>query len=121
MFPATITITIATGTDRVLNRVNQDGFGSEYQYSDANEAISMKIRHSLDNPDTDGLSMKRHNVFLERVVYPTPTVAMKKFSFTATVRHDKFADPASAAAIAKGVSGWLTSGTILADLAVGQN
>ena len=121
MFASTITIVIAPSTNRVLNRVNQDAFGSEYQYSDANEAISMKIRHSQDNPDNDGLVMKRHNVFFERVVYPTPTAAMKKYSFTATVRHDKFSDPQAAAGGAKGVSDWLISGTILAELAVGIN
>lgn len=121
MFASTISITIAPSTTRVLNRVNQDNFGSEYQYSDAAEAISMKIRHSLDNPDSDGLIMKRHNVFFERVVYPTPTATMKKYSFTATVRHDKFADPVAGATGAKGMCDWLISGTILAGLVVGEN
>lgn len=121
MFAATISIVIAPSTTRVLQRVNQDSFGSEYQYSDSTEAISMKIRHSPDNPDKDGLIMKRHNVFFERVVYPTPTALMKKYSFTATVRHDKFADPVAAATMADGVCDWLIAGTTLNDLAVGVN
>lgn len=121
MFASTITIVIAPSTNRVLNRVNQDSFGSEYQYSDANEAISMKIRHSQDNPDSDGLIMKRHNVFFERVVFPTPTAAMKKYSFTATVRHDRFSDPQAAATGADGVCDWLIAGTTLAELVVGVN
>lgn len=121
MFASTITITIAPATDRILTRVNQDGYGSEYQYSDANEAISMKVRHSTDSPDGDGLTMKRHNVFFERVVFPTPTVAMKKYSFTATLRHDRYADPAASATMSDGVCDWLISGTILASLAKGEN
>ena len=121
MFANTITITIATGQDRILNRVNQDNFGSEYQYSDANEAISMKIRHSTDSVDSDNLTMKRHNVFFVRIVYPTTTTLLKKFSYTATLRHDKFSDPAVVAGIAKGVNAWLATGTNVTDLAAGAN
>lgn len=121
MFSSTITITIAPSTNRILKRVNQDSFGSVYQYSDANEAIQMQIRHSTDAPDKDAISMKRHNVFFERVVFPTPTELMKKYTFTATVRHGTFADPGAAASAAKGVSDWLVSGTILPDLSVGEN
>lgn len=121
MYPNTITITIATGVDRILQRVNQDNFGSEYQYSDASEAISMKIRHSTDSVDGDNLTMKRHNVFFERIIYPTATTLLKKFSYTATLRHDKFSDPAVSAGIAKGVNAWLAAGTNLTDLAAGSN
>lgn len=121
MFANTITITIAPSTDRVLQRVNQDNFGSEYQYADASEAISMKIRHSTDTPDADGIVMKRHNVFIERVVFPTPTVAMKKFTATSTLRHGRYDDPSASALFAKGLSTWLVSGTVLADLAAGNN
>lgn len=121
MFANTITITIATGQDRILQRVNQDGYGSEYQYSDATEAISMKIRHSVDGVDKDGLTMKRHNVFFERIVYPTPTTALKKSSYTATLRNDRFSDPATVAGIAKGVNAWLASGTVLSGLSTGEN
>lgn len=121
MFSNTITITIATGQDRILNRVNQDNFGSEYQYSDANEAISMKIRHSADGVDKDGVEMKRHNVFFERIVYPTATTLLKKQSYTATLRNGRFEDPAVVAGIAKGVQTWLATGSNLTALASGEN
>lgn len=121
MFPATITITIATGEDRVLNRVNQDNYGSEYSYSSGTEGISMKIRHSTDSPDSDGITMKRHNVFFERVVYPTVTELMTKQSYTATLRTNRFDDPGIVADIAAGVNAWLDTGTNLADLAAGMN
>lgn len=120
-FPGTITITIATGEDRILNRVNQDNYGSEYQYSSATEGIVMKIRHSTDSIDRDGISMRRHNVLVERVVYPTPTAAMQKFSSTVTFRHGSQNDPAASAAITKGVLAWVSGGTVLADLSVGTN
>lgn len=118
-FPATITITIAPSTDRILVRGNQDNYGVEYNYSDANEALVMKIRHGTDGVDSDSITMKRHNVFLERIVYPTPTVAMKKFTATSTLRHGKFDDPAASALLEKGLNTWINSGTIAADLAAG--
>lgn len=121
MLANTITITIATGQDRVLQRVNQDNYGSEYTYSDAAEAIVLKVRHSTDSVDSDGLVMKRHNVFFERIVFPTATTLLKKESYTATMRHDRYDAPAVVAGIAKGVNAWLATGTVLPDIASGQN
>lgn len=122
MFAATLTLTIA-GNARVLNRVNQDSFGSEYQYTDALQSISMKIRHSLDSPDADGISMKRHNLFVEWIVYPTLTVPMKKFTSTTTMRNGKFDDPVNAADLVKAVHVLLaaTSSQMITDLSVGIN
>lgn len=121
MFASTISITVATGVTLVLQRVNQDNYGSEYQFSDATQSVSMKIRHSTDSVDGDGITMKRHNVFFERIIFPTATTLLKKYSFTATLRHDVFGDPGLAATTADGVSDWLISGTVLADLAAGVN
>lgn len=120
-FPGTITITIATGEDRILNRVNQDNYGSEYQYNSATEGIVMKIRHSTDSVDGDGIAMRRHNVLIERVVFPTPTTAMEKYTCTGTFRHGTQNDPGKSASFMKGLVGWLNSGTILTDLSVGTN
>ncbi len=121
-FAATLTLTIA-GVAKALNRVNQDSYGSEYQFSDANESITMKIRHTLDAPDKDGLTMKRHNLFVERVVYPTPTTAMKKFTATVTMRADKFADPVGQADLLIAVNALLatTSNAMITSLSVGVN
>lgn len=122
MFAATLTLTIA-GTATVLNRVNQDAYGSEYSFSDAASSVSMKIRHSLDNKDADGISMKRHNLYVERIVFPTPTVAMKKFTSTVTIRHGKFDDPTGSADLIKAVNVLLaaSSSQMVLDLSQGIN
>lgn len=122
MFAATLTLTIA-GNARVLNRVNQDAFGSEYSYSDALQSIAMKIRHSQDSPDADGITMKRHNVFVEHVVYPTLTVPMKKYTSTVTIRNGKFDDPVGTADLFKAVAVLLaaSSSQMVTDLSVGIN
>lgn len=122
MFAVTLTLTIA-GNARVLNRVNQDSFGSEYSYSDALQSITMKIRHSQDSPDADGIAMKRHNVFVEHVVYPTLTVPMKKYTSTVTMRNGKFDDPVGTADLFKAVAVLLatSSSQMVTDLSVGIN
>jgi hypothetical protein len=122
MFANTLTLTIA-GVARVLNRVNQDSYGSEYSYTDATQSIVMKIRHSQDNPDGDGINMKRHNLFVEWIVFATPTVLMKKFTSTSTFRHGKTDDPVSCADLHKAVAVLLaaSSSQMITDLTVGIN
>lgn len=120
MFPATITLTI-DAVPFVLNRVNQDGYGSEYQYNGALSSIALKIRHSTDNVDKDGLTMKRHNVFIERVVYPTATTALVKETFTFTMRNGQYQDPADVANLAAAAHTWLGTSTNTLDIASGVN
>lgn len=120
MFPSTITLTV-NAVAKVLNRINQDSYGSEYQLLDALDSWSLKIRHSTDSVDGDGLIMKRHNVFIEHVVYPTATTLMKKDSFTLTMRHDRFSAPTSVVDITKAANVWLGTGTNIADIAGGVN
>lgn len=120
MFANTITLTI-NASDYILNRINQDNFGSEYQYSGTDSSIVMKIRHSTDSPDSDGITMKRHNVFIERVVYPTPTSALEKATATMTIRHGAFVDPAEGANLQAALNAWVATGTVLADLGQGVN
>lgn len=120
-FPATISITIALGDTLVLNRVNQDSFGSEYSFQDALRGANLKIRHSSDKPEKDGKVMKRHNVFFEYEVFATPTAFAKRYSYTSTMRAGATDDPALLATIAGGVGTWLASGTVTTDLTVGVN
>lgn len=119
MFPNTITIKIGT-RDVVLTRVNQDNYGSEYRFRGPLDQVSMKIRHSVDSVDKDGIKMERHNVFLEHIVYATPTSAMQKYSSTSTIRCGTQNDPASAGNLAFGGREWLTK-AVIDDLVVGKN
>lgn len=122
MFAATISLTIG-GVAKVLNRVNQDTYGSEYLFRGATDSVSMKIRHSRDNRDKDGFTALRHNVFIERVVNPTLTTPIQKSSVTFTIRGGEFDDPARGIEMAEAAIAWLNSGTpkVYADLGVGVN
>jgi len=122
MFGGTLALTIA-GSGYTLQRVNQDNYGSEYQFSGTLDAVNMKIRHSLDGVDADGIVMRRHNVYIERVIYPTALATVKKQSFTFTMRGGKFEDPVPMADVAKAALTWLSASTYSAlnDLSIGVN
>lgn len=81
----------------------------------------MKIRHSVDSKDGDGLILKRHNVFVEHVIFPTLVSVMKKFTYTATVRQDKFSGTTESVDLGKAVNVWLAASTNFADLGAGVN
>lgn len=121
MFPSTITITVDTGKDIVLNRVNQDNFGSEYQFAGSTESAVLKIRHSLESPQADGRRFKRHNVFFEHTVYPTLTDLAKINSYTLTMRNLEMSDPLVVSKIAAGVEAWAATGTNRLQIAQGVN
>jgi hypothetical protein len=120
MFANTLDIVVGSNT-YTLRRLNQDDFGSEYRFTNGERALSMKIRHSTDKVDGDGLVMKRHNVFLEHIVYPSPTTALKKYTATCTIRDCAFGNPADSAALFSGLITWASSGTVPADLVAGES
>lgn len=120
MFANTLTLTV-NAVAKVLQRVNQDAYGSEYSFQSGTESIIMKIRHSADAVDKDGLLMKRHNVFVEHIVFPTLTDRMKKFTATVTLRHGSFNDPVACADLFQALAVLLATGTMVDDLTVGVN
>lgn len=116
MFANTLTLTIG-GVAKTLLRNNQDNFGSTYEFSSGEEYIKMSIRHSVDKSTTG--DVLRHNVYVERTIYATPTNTEKYMSVTATLRNRRGTDPAALLAT------WLGVNTILLalddGLVVGEN
>lgn len=90
MFANTLTLTI-DAVARTLIRMNQDNYGSEYQFKDSAEKIVMKIRHSTETQNA--LPVNRHNVFVERTVYATPSTMEKYWSTTITLRDREGSGP----------------------------
>lgn len=116
MFANTLTLTI-DGVAKTLNRNNQDNFGSTYEFSSGTEYIRLQVRHTVDKLQTG--EVKRHNVFVERNIYATPTSTAKYFSVTATLRNRFDSDPAEL------LKTWLGVNTLLLalddGLVVGEN
>jgi hypothetical protein len=69
-FPDTITITI-NAVAKVLNRIKDDGYGSEYRLRNANvEEHRVLIRNSSYTEKSTGRVVDRHSVELTHTVYP---------------------------------------------------
>lgn len=88
-FGTTLTLTV-NSVAKVLNRINQDNYGSEYSLLSSLDSWNLKIRHSTDAPDKDGMTMLRHNYYLEHITYPTSTLPMYKESIAWTMRLGKY-------------------------------
>jgi hypothetical protein len=90
MFANTLTITI-DGAAKVLNRVNQDNFGSTYTMKDTTGAMTLQFRNSQEKGTLGPVD--RHNMFFEHRVYPTPTVAGKLYTASTVFRMADGSDP----------------------------
>lgn len=117
MFAATLTLPI-DGTNYVLNRINQDNFGSSYKFKNGVELITLVVRHSVDVTQSPG-RINRHNLYIERTIFATPTAAAEFYSATYTLREGEFNDPAKLLKMSVGV---LTLAASLDDgMVVGEN
>lgn len=70
MFSDTLTITI-NAQAKVLSRINQDKYSSEYLLREAASEFRMRIRHTSYTDKTRGAVIDRHNVEFSELVYPT--------------------------------------------------
>lgn len=91
MFANTLTLTV-NAVAKVLTRVNQDNYGSEYKLVSSTDSWTLKFRNS--NDPSDGVEpLTRHNMYVEYVVYATPTATEKRYTMSATMRYRKTSDP----------------------------
>jgi 3-hydroxy-3-methylglutaryl CoA synthase len=68
MFSDTITITV-NAIAKVLTRINQDKYSSEYLLKDTDSEFRLRIRNSSYTDKTRGVVVDRHNVELVQTVY----------------------------------------------------
>jgi len=92
MLANTLTLTV-NSVAKVLTRINQDNYGSEYRLLSATERYTLKIRHSVQKSGVS--SFDSHNVLVEHVVFATPTTAMKTMTVSTTLRGEVGTDPAA--------------------------
>lgn len=86
------------GNNKSLNRINQDGYGSEYYLREATQDFRFIIRHSVESPRKDGTVFERHNCELTHTVFSTdPTVPDLVEQIYFVLRNTK-ADPAATVA-----------------------
>lgn len=67
-----VTLTV-NSVDKVLVKINQDNFGSQYYLREATEEFTLNCRHTREGALPDGSRFDRHNVELINTVFATDT------------------------------------------------
>lgn len=112
MFADTITITV-NSVDKILNRINQDAYGSEYFLRGSDDDFRLKIRHTNYTAKTSGRVTDRHNVEFVHTVYPvspeTISTVRKAYIVLEAERSDGVTEPLN---FGNGFIAFLTSGNV---------
>lgn len=113
MFADTLTITI-NGAAKVLTRVNQDGYSSEYRLRAAGESFSLKLRNtSFKDKSRGGVSVDRHAMELVHTVEPVAPATVATIRKTYAVIENDISDGlVSPAKHAVGALAFLTEANI---------
>lgn len=72
----TLTVTI-NAIAKVLKRINQDNYSTQYYLREPTEEFTVNIRHSKEAIQKDGTQFDRHNIELINTVFPTETMPGK--------------------------------------------
>lgn len=102
MLANTLTVTI-NSVAKILVRVNQDNFGSQYQLKTATESLILKIRNSTEK--SGGYNYDRHNLEVSYLIYATAVAAEQHYTASSTFRcRSVGSDPASLVHLVAGVN-----------------
>nr|UJQ84891.1 MAG: putative coat protein [Leviviridae sp.] len=73
MIGDTITITMGGfgGDPRVLKKINQDNYSSEYMHRTVTDELVLKVRHAKEKARNGAPALDRHNVVLSQRVFAT--------------------------------------------------
>lgn len=107
--PAVITI---NGVAKSLQRINQDGYSSEYLLRTATEEFRLKVRNSPRMDKSRNVTIDRHNIDLTHTVFPVSPSLLSTIRKTYVVvenqQGDTLTDPVL---VASGLLAYLTAST----------
>lgn len=93
MFADTITVTI-NAVAKVLTRINQDNYCSEYVLRNATEEFRLNIRNTKYNDSKrGGVEVHRHNFELVQTVYPVAPATRSTIRKMYSVIENDVTDP----------------------------
>jgi hypothetical protein len=95
MFADTLTVTI-NAVAKVMTRINQDKYSSEYLLRDTLSEFRLQIRNSSYKNKVTGKSMDRHNVELVETVYAVAPAIVPTIRKAYTVFENERSDPLTA-------------------------
>lgn len=119
-FGSTITLTV-NSVAKVLNRINQDNYGSTYLLVDTLDEYRLNIRHTSSQPANVSGRVDRHYVEVIHTTYATPTTPEIVRRASSTFVNAYNDDKTSAGYLDKAVLAYLASGTVVADLLTWQS
>lgn len=91
-------VTITLGEDtKVLSRINQDNYASQYYLHEATQEFTVNIRHTQEALQADGTRFDRHNVEIIHNIYPTDSLPGKSRTAYSVFRNKRGDDYASVA------------------------
>lgn len=119
-FGSTLTLVI-NGGNKVLNRINQDNYGSEYFLRGTTDEYRVKIRHSKEAAQKDGTVNDRHNVEITHTIYATSSTkqVVRQFYLVGRVPQDD--DLTNAGYLFAGVVDYLDNATVQSDVLTWQS
>lgn len=92
MLANTLTLTV-NAVAKVLTRINQDAYGSEYRLVSASERITLKIRHSSQT-GKGGTLFDQHNAAVEWIQIPAAPAVPVTLTASITLRGQFGSNPA---------------------------
>ena len=92
MLNNTLTLTV-NSVAKVLTRINQDNYGSEYRLLSATERYVLKIRNQTQKSGTR--LFDQHNVLVEHTVFGITSDLDKVMTVSTTLRGQQGTDPAA--------------------------
>lgn len=112
MLGDTITIT-HNSVARVLSKINQDNFASEYLLRIATDEFRLIVRHSTESAAKSGvLPFERHYIEFSHTLFATSTTPEQKRISAVTVRSRRGDDPAAALLAAKAMIAWASDANL---------
>jgi len=113
MFANTVTVTI-NAVAKILTRINQDKYSSEYLLRGTLDEFRLKIRNSQFADKTrGGKIIHRHNVELQHTVFPVSPATIPVIRKAYVVLENEYTeDPTQALNFDLGFTGFLSSAVI---------
>lgn len=113
MFADTLTITI-NAVAKVLNRINQDGYSSEYYLKSSTDDFRLRLRNSSYNDKTRGIKVDRHNIELVHTVFPVAPATLSTIrKYYSILENDSTDVNVDVSKFAKGMSDFQTEANFL--------
>lgn len=112
MLGDSISITVS-GNAKVMKKINQDSYSSEYLLREATGEFRLKIRHSTEKSQIRGEVMDRHNVELTAVTYGVAPDDGYSIIVSTTLRNPQRIAATDVDALSDGLADWVKANATL--------